>query len=305
MRHTLTVALMSGAFCGCANLSERNLSQSDQAKNKFEVRLNMARLQERQGALTKARAMFEQMAAEHPDNAELHHRLMVIYTRLDLSELATQQFELARGLNPDNADLFADRGYALYLAGDLEQAESLLKHAYELNPQNERVVINLATVTGALGQVNESWSLFRRVLEDAEAHANVGFILMQRGELGMAKKHYSIALNLDPKSRAAKNALYQIAQWEQKQRTAKTRQAAVATPTLEPSQNAAPVQLAASAHVAAPELESEPEQTPWFGATQVTLSPTPPVVPISTETTKPANHPLGGSWQLPTTAMTP
>ncbi len=302
MRLTMTVVLMSGAISGCANLSERNAPNIDQAKNEFEVRLNMARLQERQGALAKARAMYEQMAAEHPDNAELHHRLMVIYTRLDLTDLATQQFELARGLNPNNADLFADRGYALYLAGDLEQAESLLKHAYELSPQKERVVINLATVTGALGRVDESWSLFRRVLDDAEAHANVGFVLMQRGELGLAKKHYSIALNLDPKSKAAKNALVQIAQWEQKQRSAKHRQTAAATPKLESSPVASPIQLA-SATVS--DNVVQPEPTPWFGTTQVTLSPTPPVVPISSEMVEPTqtSHPLGSGWQLPTTAV--
>ncbi|WP_166829193.1 tetratricopeptide repeat protein [Thalassoroseus pseudoceratinae] len=310
MRHSLTAAMISGALCGCANLSDRNATTAtptEQAANEFQVRSSMARLHERQGDLAKARTMFEQLVLEHPEKVELHHRLMVIYTRLDQHDLASQQFELARQLKPDNASLYADRGYALYLAGDLEQAESLLKHAYELDSQDERVVVNLATVTGAMGRVDESWSLFRRVLDDAEAHANVGFVLMQRGELGLAKKHYSIALDLDPKSNAAKNALVQIAYWEEKQRSAKPRVVASVTPTT--NQTAAPVQLASATappQSAPAPVDSEPTperpSQPWFGSATVTVEATPPVVdmPSRLVPTPPQGQTSESNWQLPT-----
>lgn len=301
IRLILAPAVMSIAVCGCANISDRatpKLGSAEHANNEFQVRMSMARLHERQGELAKARMMYEQLLSQKPDSAEIHHRLMVIYTRLDQPALATQEFDLARGLNPNNADLFADRGYALYLAGELEQAETLLKQAYQLDSQNERIVINLATVTGAMGRIDESWSLFRRVLDDAEAHANVGFVLMQRGELGLAKKHYSIALDLDPKSSAAKNALVQIAQWEQKQRTAKPR---VVKATPEPEQTAtARVELASAQVVASP--QPSPEATPWFGSTHVTLEPSPPVVParIGVPQQDAGEHSAETRWQLPT-----
>ena len=94
----------------------------------------------------------------------------------------------------------------------MEQAESLLREAYHHAPQDEQVINNLALAVGYRGGYDESFRLFRRIMTEAEANTNLGYIYAQRGEGQMAVKHYSRALDLDPELRSAAEALAQLAE---------------------------------------------------------------------------------------------
>ena len=184
-------------------------------KSKVESGLNVGRIQERQGGLVKALELYEGLHRSDPNNADVCHRLMVVHSRLDHSQEADAFFQKADQLKPNNADLYADYGYACYLRGDLTAAETWLRKAHTLRPKEKRITSNLALVLGTQGRVEESLTYFRQILDDAEAYANVGYALTQRGDFAAARDRYNQALSIDPKLKSAQHALLQLAEWEQ------------------------------------------------------------------------------------------
>ncbi len=183
-------------------------------QSKVETGVNLGRIQERQGSLVKALALYEGLHRSDPKNADVCHRLMVVHSRLDHPQEADAFFQNADQLKPNNADLYADYGYACYLRGDLTTAETWLRKAHNLRPKEKRITSNLALVLGTQGRVEESLTYFRQFLDDAEAEANVGYALIQRGDFVAAREHYNEALSINPKLKPAQHALLQLAEWE-------------------------------------------------------------------------------------------
>ncbi len=120
-------------------------------KSKVEAGLNVGRIQERQGGLVKALELYESLLRSDPDNPEVCHRLMVVHSRLGQAEQADAFFQKADRLKPNNADLYADYGYACYLQGDLTKSEAWLRKANSLRPKDKRITNNLALVLGTEG----------------------------------------------------------------------------------------------------------------------------------------------------------
>lgn len=226
------VIVLSFTLLGCSNPNTKLTTVEESnaiPMSKVETGVKLARLQETEGRLQKALEMYNNLSKTDPNNAEICHRLMVVHSRLDHPTEADRYFQKADKLRPDNADLYADYGYACYLRGDLKDAERWLQKAHQIRPNEDRITGNLALVLGAQGRVKESLTYSRKYLSDAEAHANVGYALTQRGDLSAARDHYSKALQLDPKLKSAQNALLQLAEWETAKKN-KTEAAAVAKP---------------------------------------------------------------------------
>jgi Tfp pilus assembly protein PilF len=69
--------------------------------------------------------------------------------------------------------------------------------------------------------MQECLTYFRQYLDEADAHANVGFVLTQRGDFEAARQSYTKALSLNPRLKSAQHALLQLAeQGEKKQKSA-------------------------------------------------------------------------------------
>ncbi|MCA9072792.1 MAG: tetratricopeptide repeat protein [Planctomycetaceae bacterium] len=217
LRWASPVLVLSFSLCGCANPDTTLPTMKDSTaipKSKVETGVKLARLQENEGRLQKALDMYDNLYKSDPKNPEICHRLMVVHSRMDHPELADQYFQQADKLRPDHADLYADYGYACYLRGDLNDAETWLQKAHQIRPKEDRITGNLALVLGAQGRVKESLTYSRQYLSDGEAHANVAYALTQRGDFTAARDHYTKALQLDPKLKSAQNALLQLAEWE-------------------------------------------------------------------------------------------
>ncbi len=116
----------------------------------------------------------------------------------------------ADALQPDDAKIKSDLGYAHVLQGEFEIAEKFLREALDLNPADTKSVNNLALSVGHQGRMDESYSLYRSVMSDAEAHANLGFVYSEQGNAEMAMRHYNIALDKDPSLVRAAEALVQM-----------------------------------------------------------------------------------------------
>lgn len=207
----MSACLVALALSGCAQMSAKLPSVSLKRPQSDETRLNVARLYERQNRLGAARKLYTELHDEDPDNLLVMHRLAAISTRLGDFEAAQKYFQQSLAIDPDNAEVLADLGYAQYLHGDLETAEATLRRSLSLNPDSQRTVGNLALVAGMNGQIDESLSLYRQIVDEAEAQANVAYIHVQRGEGELAMQRYDRALTLDQSLTSAANALVKLA----------------------------------------------------------------------------------------------
>lgn len=217
MRHVPLALLVCASCLGCSNppTATPETAVKTMPKSKIETGIKLARVQEREGQLRQALTMYEDMLDADPTNGELYHRLMVVNTRLDQPERAEAYFQEAQKRLPNNAELLADYGYACYLRGDMANAETWLKKAHQLDRKNKRILGNLALVVGIEGRGQESLTYFRQYLDDAEAHANLGFVLTQRGDFEAARKSYTKALSLNPRLKPAQHALLQLAEHDE------------------------------------------------------------------------------------------
>ena len=209
---SILAALLSINLAGCASFAGRTPSLQLGQRYDSETQFNVARLHERQGQLTQARELYEKILKDEPKNSDACHRLAVISTRLGDVEQATDYFHQSLALDPQNTEVLADLGYALHLQGDIGSAEEALQMSLDLDPDNQRTIGNLALVVGMSGRFNESLSLYRRIVSEAEAQANLGYIYVQRGEGDHAIERYDRALTLDDKLQSAANALVKLAE---------------------------------------------------------------------------------------------
>ena len=212
----ILVAWASMHLVGCSQVSKRVTAIIEKPKRKTEIKMNLARLHERNGKLGRAKELYEELYQRNPASVEVCHRLAVVSTRLGEYDLAMNYFDKARQLAPHDSDLLCDLGYSLYLQNDFTVADKVLRQALQENPNNRRAMNNLAIVTGLQGKMKESFVLFRQVVSEAEANANLAYLHIQRGEGKDAIQRYSRTLTLDNELTSASQAMLQLAEMEQR-----------------------------------------------------------------------------------------
>jgi Tfp pilus assembly protein PilF len=215
IRAATTLTVLFWGLLGCSSLPQQVQQVLPHQKGWTDTQYTVAQLHERQGKLQKAQEIYRELSRRDPQNAAVRHRLGVVACRLGEHDQAIEHFKAAQLLEPHRAALLNDLGYAYFLEGDFEQAEQVLQRALEADPQDKRAANNLATVLGHQGKFNESFALFRRNLSEAESHANLAYVHIQRGEGQAAIKHYGRALTLDGGLRSASQALVQLAEMQQ------------------------------------------------------------------------------------------
>lgn len=212
----LALTALAALTAGCSSLSHNMnlpaLSSQYTADTKFKV----ARAQEQQGKLPEALELYMKLYNGGRTDAAICHRLAVVYARMGNHKQADAFFRRALKQEPRNAELLCDYGYALSLRNELKAAEQLLQQALRTRPMHKRSLNNLAAVMGKQGRFDECLRTYRRVVSNAQAHANVAYIHAQRGEGSLAVKHYSRALSLNPNLVSAANAMVQLSQVEQR-----------------------------------------------------------------------------------------
>lgn len=219
-RRWITHSFCAGVFMvlpfGCANTAQQWERTLKPVAERAETQFSVARLQEKNGNLRQAKELYFKLLEQNPQNAEVHHRLGVVCTRMGEHDLAGTHFRKAIELKPHNAEAFCDYGYALYLKNDLEAAALTLQDALAMDPNHQRSKNNLAMVLGQQGKFDEALVLFRQAVSEAEAHANLAYIYTQAGHGQKAIEHYSKALDLDPELTVAKKGLAQLAELKRK-----------------------------------------------------------------------------------------
>jgi hypothetical protein len=83
-------------------------------------------------------------------------------------------------------------------------------------PADKRAMNNLAIALGYQGKHEQALAMFRRVVPEAQAQANLAYLHVQRGEGKLAVQRYTRAVDLDKNLRSAAHALLQLAEMEQR-----------------------------------------------------------------------------------------
>jgi Flp pilus assembly protein TadD len=204
-------------LAGCRQVPLRNDNgapdlkpQTAKKDDKLDSQLSLARLSERHGQNDYAAQVYEAILRQKPRTVEAHHRLAVIASQKQDYETAERHFQQALEYGPRNPQLLADIGYYFYLREQLEDAEKTLRESLAANPQNKAARNNLALVLGEQGRVVEAMEEFQKVVSEAEAHANMGYILVMLGDIPQARVEFNTALSMDNTLRSAAEALIQL-----------------------------------------------------------------------------------------------
>ena len=126
-------------------------------------------------------------------------------TELVLAGDLDQAEGLLRGLINANCSLpmaWMNLGVIVGDRGDKQERMQLLEHAQELDPTNHNILLNLATAYHDAGDSSHAESLIREVLsrDDSliQAHHNLGVVLAKVGRQDEARTALCKALELDP-----------------------------------------------------------------------------------------------------------
>ncbi len=134
-------------------------------------------------------------------------RLAVLYDKKGEFVQATAEYELAVQLTPNDPDLHNDLGYSHYSRGEWAKAEEHFAKATKLAPTNKRAWMNRGLSLTMLGRRDEGLQCFKKVVSEAEARANLAFLLAAQGQTEEAKTEYRQALSLAPELYRARTAL--------------------------------------------------------------------------------------------------
>ncbi len=195
-----------------------DVKSPDDAAQEFDAPsapMAMAKLCAKRGQLDEAQKIYAQLLKKNDRDPALHHRLGVVLARQGDFANAARHFEAASQLNPGDPDLLCDMGYAAYLEGRLDEAESHLRRTLQIDANHRKALNNLGLVLGAQCQDAEALKCFQRIMSEAEALANVAYAQSQRGAFRQSQSTYLQSLSLNNQLKPAAQALLQVAEREQ------------------------------------------------------------------------------------------
>jgi Flp pilus assembly protein TadD len=115
--------------------------------------------------LDRALALLEGLVSDHPDFAEAHNYLGVVYARLGRAEEAGREFSRVLELDPSSASAENNLG-SLYLArGDGAEAARHLDRALDLDPGSASAWNGLGVARARAGDLEGAVAAWRRAVE--------------------------------------------------------------------------------------------------------------------------------------------
>ncbi len=141
---------------------------------------------ERQRRLGVAERLLRREAQARPDNARLREHLGATLVSLGKLEDAQRQYELARQLGIDSAEVNTILGLLYMRSGNSTYGAEAFLRATEASPEDSRLREHLGAALVALGETEgalRQYELARRLGGDsAELHTILGMLYMQSGD---------------------------------------------------------------------------------------------------------------------------
>ncbi|HEX9465203.1 MAG TPA: tetratricopeptide repeat protein [Alphaproteobacteria bacterium] len=163
------------------------------------------------GRLPEAEALYRQVLAADPNNADALHLLGVVAHQVGRHDLAVDHIGRAIRLQPSVPHYRVNLGNALRALGRLAEAEASYRDALKLKPDFADAYGNLGGVLRRLGRLDEAKASYEEALRLTpafpEAQNNLGNVLKDLGRLDDAEASYREALRQRPNYAEAQNNL--------------------------------------------------------------------------------------------------
>lgn len=191
-----------------APLKKKDVSPEQEREGQYA----MARLAEKRDQTEAAKAIYGALIKRDPEDHRPYHRLGVMAAIAGNQQQAEEMLTAAYQRNAKDPEVFRDLGYLYYKQDKLDKAEHFYKRGLALDPKHQAIANNYAMLLAEAEMHEDALTLFKRVNEPAEAHANMGFMLAQMGQIDKASDYFSHALTLDKELKSAAHGLMQVAE---------------------------------------------------------------------------------------------
>lgn len=166
------------------------------------------------GKAIEAKALFEALAKQYPNEADVHLFLGIAQLRLRDPDRAVSAVKRALDVNPNHVDARTLLGWIeLEVRGDIDAAIKEYRKVIELRPELAEAYSNLAAAQkkkGELGAALESLSeALKRKPDFAAALTTRGGVFAEQNKWAEARRDFEQALKFNP---ADDGALYGLAQ---------------------------------------------------------------------------------------------
>jgi len=176
-----------------------------------DAALDAGRAHHGAGRLPEAEAIYRDLLATDPGNADVLHLLSALAHQTGRHEFARELLEQAVAARPGNADYHNNLGIALQALGKLHAAEAAYRQAILLAPGHNAAHGNLGHALFTQGKLEDAVAAYRHALQlqpdDAETLNGLAAALMEQGKLEDAVAAYLSALDLRPDYAEAHNNL--------------------------------------------------------------------------------------------------
>ncbi len=173
------------------------------------------------GEVERASDVYVRVLKREPQNAEALSQLGRCYT---IGRQIGQGIELMKQavrLEPRAPRHHRNLGDAMRLIGWVQEAEASYRTAVQLAPEDSYLQGSLALMLAHQGLVAEAFETYRRAaklgLSPVKAHVDIGQALMMHKAHAEARACFEAALAMDPKARAARQSLEELARHENEQ----------------------------------------------------------------------------------------
>lgn len=161
----------------------------------------------RLGRWEDASRAYVQALALQSDDVGTSIKLGNVYLGVQRFADAAELYERTLETLPDNAVLYRHLGVVLHRIGQTQKAIDCLERAIELRPDYAKARIDLAMVYRQLERTVEAMHQIQEAIhfmpDDVDAHISLALTLRQEGRMGLASRHLSQFLAIEPTCGAA------------------------------------------------------------------------------------------------------
>ena len=133
-----------------------------------------------------------------PDNLEGWNTLGTLYDRMRDHQQAQQAYSHALSINSDLDYVHNNLCSSFLEVGDYSKAFPHCEQAVKLNSSFPAAQNNLGIVYGMLGNESKAYEAFFKVGDEASAHNNLGWVMLQKSDLEGASEQFRLAAKLKP-----------------------------------------------------------------------------------------------------------
>ena len=180
---------------------------SDTLSDTLAKAIHLASEYQQQGRFSEAEAIYSQILAVQPDNAQVLNLLGVMAHQMGDNQLGVDLLTRAIDIDPTVPSFHSNLGGVYDAMGWLEEATERYREAIRIQPGYADAHYNLGTVLFRLDRKKEAVDSFDKAIEAdpsmTKAHNNLGGVLTELFDYDGAIKHFQRAIELDPDQSAA------------------------------------------------------------------------------------------------------